>query len=81
MTAYAQRRAEQIRTALRLNPDGLTRLEVQVYVPGWTDQVIQSDLNAMPDAYIDRWTPSKTRHKHVAVWCVVVPPENCPKPE
>ena len=35
-------------------------------------------LLGMPDAYIDRWIAH--RKQWVAVWCVVVPPENCPKP-
>jgi len=35
-------------------------------------------LLGMPDAYIDRWIAY--RKQWVAVWCVVVPPENCPKP-
>ena len=35
-------------------------------------------LLGMPDAYIDRWT--YYRKQWVAVWCVVVPPEDCPKP-
>ena len=35
-------------------------------------------LVEMPDAYIDRWTAH--RKQWVAVWCVIVAPENCPKP-
>jgi hypothetical protein len=36
-------------------------------------------VNSMPDAYIDRWL--KTGKRFAAVWCVVVPPPHCPKPE
>jgi hypothetical protein len=36
-------------------------------------------INAMPDAYIDRWI--KTGRRLTAVWCVVIPPPNCPRPE
>ena len=35
-------------------------------------------LLEMPDAYIDRWIAY--RKQWVAVWCVVVAPEDCPKP-
>jgi hypothetical protein len=37
-------------------------------------------LKAMPDTYIDRWTLGETGH-WTAVWDIVVPPEDCPKPE
>jgi hypothetical protein len=68
-----------IRTLLRSKPDGLTTKEI-------TDELklsrftVQFAVKNMPDAYIDRWlrTPSSPLQ---AVWCVVVPPENCPKPE
>jgi hypothetical protein len=36
-------------------------------------------LNKFPDAYIDRWI--KRGNITTAVWCVVVPPPNCPRPE
>lgn len=36
-------------------------------------------VRSMPDAYIDRWL--KTGQRVTAVWCVVVPPDNCPRPE
>lgn len=36
-------------------------------------------VHHMPDAYIDRWI--KTGKRFAAVWCVVVPPPHCPKPE
>ncbi len=36
-------------------------------------------VRSMPDAYIDRWI--KNGQRVSAVWCVVVPPENCPRPE
>ena len=35
-------------------------------------------LLEMPDAYIDRWIAH--RKQWTAVWCVVAPPDNCPKP-
>jgi hypothetical protein len=37
-------------------------------------------LRHMPDTYIDRWdTPANA--PLTAVWCVVVPPPDTPKPE
>ena len=35
-------------------------------------------LTEMPDAYIDRWIAY--RKQWVAIWCVIVAPEDCPKP-
>ena len=35
-------------------------------------------LTEMPDAYIDRWIAH--RKQWVAIWCVIVAPEDCPKP-
>jgi hypothetical protein len=37
-------------------------------------------LRTMPDTYIDRWTEAKQSQPSQAVWCAVVPPEDCPKP-
>ena len=37
-------------------------------------------LRNMPDTYIDRWTEAKQGQPSQAVWCAVVPPEDCPKP-
>lgn len=36
-------------------------------------------IHKFPDAYIDRWI--KKDNYLTAVWCVVVPPENCPRPD
>ena len=67
----------QIRELLRLHTDGLTVLELSEMMGTRTDATLAS-LKCMPDAYIDRWKPA--RGKDAGVWCVVVPPENCPKP-
>lgn len=80
MNKITYKRAQQIRETLRQYPDGLTQVEIQALVPGWSDGTIKADLEGMPDAYIDRWVGSPTRHRYVAVWCVVIPPPNCPKP-
>ena len=68
----------QLRALLRIHTDGLTVLEMSEMSGLPTNSVLAS-LKCMPDAYIDRWKPA--RGKDAGVWCVVVPPENCPKPE
>lgn len=69
---------QALRTLLRKYHDGLTVLELSNMAGTRTDATLAS-LKCMPDAYIDRWIPA--RGKDAGVWCVVVPPENCPKPE
>jgi hypothetical protein len=70
-------RQKQVREALRAAPDGMTVKDLMEVVP--TDRShIQKILKVMPDAYIDRWI--KWPMAYEAVWCVVTPPENCPKP-
>lgn len=66
-----------IRMLLQQYHDGLTISEIAERMEQRRSSV-QKSLPLMPDAYIDRWT---SRRKHwAAVWCVVTPPENCPKP-
>lgn len=68
-----------IRKLLRENDDGLTVSQLADLM-GSNKNSINVSLKCMPDAYIDRWV-TKGRQKHLsATWCVVVPPENCPKP-
>ena len=67
-----------IRMALQKYPDGLTAYEIVERIEGHHSSVRRS-LLSMPDAYIDRWTASRNS-EWTAVWCVVVPPENCPEP-
>jgi len=64
----------RLRELLRANPDGMTVLQMRVALSG-LHKSIAAALHRMPDAYIDRWQ-SPVR----PVWCVVVPPENCPRP-
>ena len=68
-----------VRKALRDNPDGLTTTQIHAITNAPQD-TIRSILKNMPDAYIDRWIYRGTQKYVSAVWCVVVPPENCPKP-
>ena len=69
-------RPKQIRAALREAPDGLTVTELEVLVPVHRTHIGRI-LKSMADAYIDRWVGDT---HWSAVWCVVIPPENCPKP-
>ena len=41
---------------------------------------VRTSLQAMPDAYTDRWQPAR-RGQFARVWCVVQVPENCPHPK
>ena len=70
--------APRIRELLRQTPDGMTVTQVglELNLPRTSTQ---RALKGMPDAYIDRWTASDYG-PWAAVWCVVVVPENCPKP-
>lgn len=67
-----------VRAALRERPDGATINEL-VKVCGRTGAAIRRALLKMPDAYLDRWEPANTTFR--TVWCVVVPPPDCPRPE
>lgn len=67
-----------IRTLLRKEPDGLTLVEIASTL-AIDIGVARNAIKRMPDAYIDRWVTTP-RGPYAAVWCVVVPPPNCPKP-
>jgi len=67
-----------VRKVLRDNADGLTAKQITVQVQVEADSLSRI-LDAMPDTYIDRWS-EPVRGQYSAVWCVVVPPENCPHP-
>jgi hypothetical protein len=70
---------KQIRALLRANPDGLTTKQINDVLER-TETNLRRVLRDMPDTYIDRWEP-RERKAHAAVWCVVVPPEDCPRPQ
>ena len=67
-----------IRMLLQKYHDGLTVTEIAERIEKPRNSIHRS-LTEMPDAYVDRWT--SYRKQWAAVWCVVVPPENCPKPK
>jgi hypothetical protein len=67
-----------VRKVLRESEDGLTAKQITEAV-GVDKDPLSRILQTMPDAYIDRWS-GPTRGQYSAVWCVVVPPENGPRP-
>lgn len=70
----------RIRVLLREHTDGLTTNQISLLVGGDTDpNAIRRALEGMPDVYIDRWADPK-RGQYQAVWCVIVPPPDCPYP-
>lgn len=66
-----------VRMLLQKYHDGLTVYDIAERVEKSTTSSRRA-LLGMPDAYIDRWIAH--RKQWVAVWCVVIPPEDCPKP-
>lgn len=76
------KRTDRIRQYLRSEQynDGLTVQQLAVLCDTYDRNVLDA-LTRMPDAYIDRWTKQRPgKGRHAAVWCVVVPPANCPPP-
>ena len=70
---------QEIRALLRAHSDGMT-IEQIVWAVKRDKANVKKNVRAMPDAYIDRWE-AVPRKQYAAVWCVVVPPEDCPRPE
>jgi DNA-binding IclR family transcriptional regulator len=68
-----------VRQLLRINPEGMDVGTIANTLDREPSN-IRRLLSTMPDAYIDRWV-RKNGNPPMAIWCVVVPPENCPKPE
>ena len=71
-------RINKTRELLRQTPDGLTARQIADRFDYDNMPHVYRILKSMPDAYIDRW--QRTGKRLVAVWCVVIPPPNCPKP-
>lgn len=67
-----------VRKLLRVSPDGMTVAQITAASKIHEDSLSRI-LRLMQDAYIDRWV-GPTRGQYRAVWCVVIPPENCPHP-
>lgn len=68
-----------VRVALRGVPDGMTLEEISALL-NRPESNVRKVLKAMPDAYIDRWEVAP-RGQYKAIWCVVTPPKDCPRPE
>jgi hypothetical protein len=68
-----------VRIALRGVPEGMTLEEISELMDRPKENV-RKVLKAMPDVYIDRWEAAQ-RGQYKAVWCIVVPPANCPRPD
>jgi len=70
-------RINRVREVLRAS-EGLTVLQI-AELAGTDKSHVHRIVHHMPDAYIDRCL--KTGKRFAAVWCVVVPPPHCPKPD
>jgi hypothetical protein len=70
-------RIQLVRELLRAS-DGMTVAQIAQAAQTDTSHIHRM-LNKFPDAYIDRWI--KSGNHITAVWCVVIPPPNCPRPE
>lgn len=68
-----------IRVALRGVPDGMTLNDLAELL-GRDHNNVRKVLRSMPDTYIDRWETAP-RGQYKAVWCIVVPPSDCPRPD
>ena len=73
--------APALRSLLRGKHEaGATATQLAAEVGAASAESVFTALRNMPDAYIDRWL--ETYHMPPsAVWCVVVPPDDMPKPE
>lgn len=80
MTGAKGSRIRQIRELLRAASDGMTVAEILEKVPKVDKAHASRILRSMPDAYIDRWVTVHDGRWHRAVWCVVIPPDHCPRP-
>jgi len=70
----------RVRALLRAESDGLTANDLADRIGVRRDACMRACTN-MPDSYIDRWVYREgCRGRPEAVWCVVVPPEDCPPP-
>ena len=73
-------RVRAVRAFLRAAEDGMTVQEIRIQLPKVDQAHLSRILRSMPDAYIDRWVSVSGDRWHRAVWAVVIPPEDCPRP-
>jgi hypothetical protein len=70
---------KEIREHLKRSADGLTIKNLALFTKRDAGSV-SKQLKSMPDTYIDRWI-GPFRGQYSAIWCIVVPPSNCPHPK
>jgi len=71
----------EIRQVLKEAKDGLTVARISRVIAKRPCNVLKA-LRAMPDAYVDRWTPAKGGpHKYAAVYALAEIPEDAPYPD
>jgi hypothetical protein len=71
--------APKVREQLIAEPDGLTIAQLHDIL-GIRKDTLDNCLATMPDVYIDRWE-GPYRGQWAAVYCVYLPPPNCPRPD
>ena len=69
----------EVRALLLATPDGLTASQLTIDT-GATYKSVRHSLSSMPDVYIDRWEYPR-QGPVAAVYCAVVIPEDCPRPD
>jgi hypothetical protein len=74
-------RIRAVRAMLRAAPDGLTVNELLGELTRVDQAHLSRILRGMPDAYIDRWIYVDGTRWASAVWMVVIPPPDCPRPK
>lgn len=72
-------KAKLVRELLRNHPDGLTLAEIHAHFPKMALDNLRRLVKDLPDSYVDRWEPAP-RKQYRAVYCVVIPPSDCPHP-
>ena len=69
----------RIREIMRNEEDGITVNELAHRLAAKRNS-IASALEQMPDTYIDRYTEAGQSMPYEAIWDIVIPPLNCPRP-
>lgn len=71
--------SHRLRAILRGHPDGLSTTALMDMTGMLNRYNMTRRLHEMPDTYIDRW--EKGNRSYNAIWCIVVPPDDCPHPK
>ena len=70
---------KKIREILKEEEEGCTVADLADRLHAIKSSVL-SAVERMPDTYIDRWTEAGQGRPYEGIWCIVTPPENCPRP-